>query len=170
MKKILFIALVSMIGFAQNAPSAPKGKMVKKPMIEKKSTPVQVSEKTELVEERVQPKVAPTPAKKPAPSVAWNETTFNFGDIDQGVPVTHDFEFTNTTNEVIIITDVKPGCGCTATNYTKTPIKPGEKGFVTAKFNAAAAGPFNKNIRVELGSDTLPVTLFIKGKVIAKVK
>ena len=29
--------------------------------------------------------------------------------------------------ETVLITNVRPACGCTAANYTKTPIKPGEK-------------------------------------------
>ena len=168
MKKIIIIALISMVGFSQTT-TAPRGKMVKKPTVEKTS-PVMAKQKTEVIEPIQESKVAPTPPKSPAPKVTWQETTFDFGNIEQGVPVTHDFVFTNTTAEVIIITSVKPGCGCTATNYTKTPIKPGEQGSITAKFNAAAPGPFNKNIRVELGADSLPVTLFIKGNVQAKTK
>jgi len=105
-------------------------------------------------------------AKKPAPAVKWNETTFNFGDIKKGVPVTHDFTFVNTTKETILITNVKPSCGCTATNYTKTPIKPGEKGFVSAKYDARNGGPFSKSITVNLNENTNPIILSIKGKVL----
>ncbi len=169
MKKIVLLAIVSMIGFAQSTQPI-SGKMVKKPNVEKSTSPVRVNQKSEVLEIDSQERMAPPAPKSPAPSVAWNETTYDFGDIDQGIPVTHDFVFTNTTNEIVLITSVRPGCGCTATNYTKTPIKPGEKGSITAKFNAAAVGPFNKNIRVELGDDKLPITLFIKGKVNAKAK
>jgi hypothetical protein len=111
---------------------------------------------------------AATPAQdlKPATEVKWQETTHNFGDIKKGVPVTNDFTFVNTTSETIVISNVKASCGCTATNYTKTPIKPGETGFVSAKFNAAAAGPFSKTVRVNFNEGEKPVTLVIKGKVV----
>jgi hypothetical protein len=116
------------------------------------------------------PMAAPTApsvdAKKPAPAVKWEETTFNFGDIKKGVPVTHDFTFTNTTKETILITNVKPSCGCTATNYTKTPIKPGEKGSISAKYDARSGGPFSKSITVNLNENTNPIIISIKGKVL----
>src|SRR5574343_634406 len=60
----------------------------------------------------------------------------------------HEFTFTNNTKETILITNVKPACGCTAANYTKTPIKPGEKGMVAATFNAASVAPFQKSVTV----------------------
>jgi len=112
------------------------------------------------------PQAAPAENLKPATEVKWQETTHNFGDIKKGVPVTHDFTFVNTTSETIVISNVKASCGCTATNYTKTPIKPGETGFVSAKFNAAAAGAFSKTVRVNFNEGEKPVTLVIKGKVL----
>uniref|UniRef100_UPI0040497A34 DUF1573 domain-containing protein n=1 Tax=Flavobacterium sp. TaxID=239 RepID=UPI0040497A34 len=107
-----------------------------------------------------------TEALKPATEVKWEETTHNFGDIKKGVPVNNDFTFVNTTSETIIITNVKASCGCTATNYTKTPIKPGETGFVSAKYNAANSGAFSKTVRVNFNEGEKPVTLVIKGKVV----
>jgi hypothetical protein len=105
-------------------------------------------------------------ALKPATEVKWEEASHNFGDIKKGVPVNNDFTFVNTTSETIIITNVKASCGCTATNYTKTPIKPGETGFVSAKYNAASTGPFSKTVRVNFNENEKPVTLIIKGKVV----
>jgi hypothetical protein len=107
----------------------------------------------------------PTP-KKPASAVAWKETTHDFGEIKKGVPVTHDFTFVNTTNETILITNVKASCGCTATNYTKTPIKPGETGFVSAKYNAASTGNFSKTVTVTFNENEAPRVLTVKGKVL----
>ena len=92
----------------------------------------------------------------------------DFGDIPKGIPATYEFSFTNNTKETIIITSVKPACGCTAANYTKTPIKPGEKGMVAATFNAASPAPFQKSVTVmtnEGGAEAIK-TLSFKGKVI----
>ena len=55
----------------------------------------------------------------------WESETHDFGDIEKGKPVTYEFSFVNTTKETVLLTNVKPSCGCTAANYTKTPIKPG---------------------------------------------
>ncbi|UGS23593.1 DUF1573 domain-containing protein [Flavobacterium channae] len=116
--------------------------------------------------------VAPVEVKTPAApvqsAIKWDQEIHDFGDIEKGKPVTYEFTFTNTTKETILITNVRPACGCTAANYTKTPIKPGEKGMVAATFNAANAGPFQKSVTItttENGVESVK-TLSFKGKVI----
>ncbi len=106
------------------------------------------------------------PAAKQAPSLLkWESEIHDFGTLAQGKPVTYEFTFTNTTKETVLITNVRPSCGCTAANYTKTPIKPGEKGMVAATYNAASAGAFNKSITVTTSDSETPKSLIIKGKV-----
>ena len=112
---------------------------------------------------------APAPATVPKQSaIKWEKEMHDFGDIEKGKPVTYEFSFTNTTNETVLITNVKPACGCTAANYTKTPIKPGEKGMVAATFNAASPAPFQKTVTVMTneGGVESAKTLSFKGKVI----
>lgn len=106
------------------------------------------------------------PSTKQAPStLKWESEIHDFGTLPQGKPVTYEFTFTNTTKETVLITNVRPSCGCTAANYTKTPIKPGEKGMVAATYNAAASGAFNKSITVTTSDSETPKSLIIKGKV-----
>ena len=112
------------------------------------------------------PLVAPAAPK--ASVIKWDEEMHDFGDIEKGKPVTYEFSFVNTTKETILITSVRPACGCTAANYTKTPVKPGEKGMVAATFNAAAPAAFQKTVTVmtnEGGVESVK-TLSFKGKVI----
>ena len=96
----------------------------------------------------------------------WTATTHNFGKIQQGKPVAHEFAFTNTGSTPLVISNVKGSCGCTVTNYTKEPIAPGKTGQVKATFNAAAVGAFNKSIRVTANVEGANETLFIKGEVV----
>mgnify|MGYP003574971767 CR=1 FL=1 len=114
-------------------------------------------------------KAAGTPAAegqnmKPS-DITWTEDVHNFGDIEKSKPVSHDFTFKNTTKQTILVTNVKASCGCTATNYTKTPIKPGETGSVTATYNAANPGPFTKTVTVTTNDSDVKKILTIKGKV-----
>ena len=116
--------------------------------------------------------VAPVEVKTPAApvqsAIKWDQEIHDFGDIEKGKPVTYEFTFTNTTKETVLITNVRPACGCTAANYTKTPIKPGEKGMVAATFNAAAVGQFQKSVTItttENGVEAVK-TLSFKGKVL----
>jgi hypothetical protein len=115
------------------------------------------------------PVAVPTPPPAPKQSqIKWDQEMHDFGDIEKGKPATYEFSFTNNTKETILITTVRPACGCTAANYTKTPIKPGEKGMVAATFNAASAGAFQKSVTItttENGAEAVK-TLSFKGKVL----
>ena len=97
------------------------------------------------------------------------DNTIDYGKIskgsDSGVRV---FEFTNTGNSPLIITDVLSTCGCTVPTTPKDPIMPGKKGKIEIKYNMAP-GPIRKTITVESNAvnvDGGRVALKIKGEVI----
>lgn len=96
---------------------------------------------------------------------SWNETSFDFGSIPAGTPVSHEFEFTNTGTEPLIITAVQASCGCTVASYTQDPIAPGEKGHILSTYNAAKAGIFQKTLTVQSNAAENPV-LTLKGTVV----
>jgi hypothetical protein len=98
--------------------------------------------------------------------VVWKSEQVDLGEIPQGKPKSLDFEFKNTGKTDIIITNVKASCGCTATDYTKTPIKPGQTAKVTATYNAANKGAFSKTVTVTTNAEEAPKTLTFKGTVI----
>lgn len=98
----------------------------------------------------------------------FNEEKHDFGKIPQGTPVTTEFVFTNVGTAPLILSEVRPTCGCTIADYTKTPVKPGEKGTIKITYNAAAAMPFNKTIVVKSNAKTPEKYLNIVGEVIAK--
>jgi ABC-type amino acid transport substrate-binding protein len=96
----------------------------------------------------------------------FNEEKHDFGKIPQGTPVTTVFEFTNVGKEPLILTEVRPTCGCTIADYTKTPVKSGDKGTIKITYNAAAAAPFNKTIVVKSNAVTPEKYLNIVGEVV----
>jgi hypothetical protein len=100
-----------------------------------------------------------------APVFSWVEEVHDFANIPVGIPVTHQFEFTNTGKSPLIISNVQKTCGCTVTDWTKEPVVPGGKGFVMAEFNAARAGAFNKAITVQSNASTPNKKLYFKGTV-----
>jgi hypothetical protein len=102
------------------------------------------------------------------PVFKFNEEKHDFGKIPQGTPVTTVFEFTNLGKQPLILTDVRPTCGCTIADYTKTPVKSKEKGTIKITYNAAVAAPFNKVIVVTSNAETPQKNLNIVGEVIAK--
>lgn len=100
--------------------------------------------------------------------ISWKSDTISVGEIPQGTPYTIKFEFTNTTDKPVVITNVKAQCGCTATDYSKDPIKPKKTGYVNAIYNAANAGAFTKTVTVTTSDSETPKKLTFKGTVVAK--
>ena len=45
---------------------------------------------------------------------------------------------------------------------------PGKTGSVSATYNAAAMGPFNKSVTVTSNGETQSVVLYLKGEVVSK--
>lgn len=85
-------------------------------------------------------KVAAKPAKKSkskkAPKMSFTNDSFAFGMIKPGDVIEHKFEFTNTGNADLVITDAKATCGCTQPSFPFVPIAPGEKGFIGVKYDS----------------------------------
>jgi hypothetical protein len=104
-----------------------------------------------------------------ASSISWKSETIDVGEIPQNRPKKIDFEFKNTGKTAVIITNVQGSCGCTATDYTKTPILPGTTAKVTATYNAANLGAFSKTVSVTTNAEVSPKILTIKGTVKAVV-
>lgn len=94
--------------------------------------------------------------------------TYEFGNIAQGTPVSHEFKFKNTGNQPVVISNVQASCGCTTPEWTNTPVLPGKSGFIKASYNAAAMGVFNKSITVTSNGSNGTQVLYIKGTVVDK--
>jgi hypothetical protein len=81
------------------------------------------------------------------------------------------FNFTNTGDSVLVITRVQPSCGCTASDYTKAPVPPGGKGYVTAVFDPRGySSRFAKSISVFSNAKPAVTVLIIEGQVTPREK
>ena len=107
-------------------------------------------------------------AEGPAPTATWAMEMHDFGSVPQGTPITHIFEFTNTGNKPIQIESVKPSCGCTAADYSREAVAPGETGYIKVEYNAASKGLFTKSIVVRSNAAKPVMMLKIKGEVVPK--
>lgn len=87
---------------------------------------------TELVNN---PKSAEQPSGKEA-IITFDKTEHQFGKLLQGEVVTYSFHFTNTGNAPLLITEVKTSCGCTAGDFPREPIKPGQDGLIKATYDS----------------------------------
>jgi len=66
----------------------------------------------------------------------------------------------------VIIESATPSCGCTTPVKPEGAIQKGKDDKITAGFNAANVGPFNKSITVKVAGVDLPVQLKITGEVL----
>ena len=92
----------------------------------------------------------------------------DFGTIyERDGKVQHTFEFTNRGRHIVAISQVNAWCGCTTATFTRTPIRPGEKGKVTITFNPShRPGKFSKEAVVLLNEGKEYIRIWVKGKVI----
>ncbi len=97
----------------------------------------------------------------------FSKETHDFGKVEQGKPVTYKFEFKNTGTDPLVISDAQASCGCTKPTFSREPIMPGQTGTVSATFNAASAGPFNKSVTVTTNAEVAQTVLILKGEVVA---
>ena len=97
---------------------------------------------------------------KPLTNIALSEAQFDFGKIKKGDQKEHVYEVTNTGENPLIISQVKPGCGCTVPDYTKDPILPGQKGKITLKFDSSNFdGLVNKQAEVYANVEKAPIVI-----------
>jgi hypothetical protein len=105
-------------------------------------------------------------AAGPTASIEWEITSIDLGDIPLKKPVTVEFVFKNTGMIPIIISEVKPSCGCTVADFPKQPILSGTQGKITVTYDADLSGFFSKTISVYSNTEEQVTELFIKGTVI----
>lgn len=79
------------------------------------------------------------------PVMTFDQTKHDFGLMMQGEKLSYTFQFTNSGGTDLIISNVSATCGCTTPDWTKSPVKPGEKGKVEVIFNSA--GKTGKNTK-----------------------
>lgn len=109
----------------------------------------------------------PTMPTAPLTNVALSENSHNFGDVKKGESVEHTYEITNTGNNPLIISEVKPACGCTAPDYTKEPIMPGQKGKITLKFDSTNfEGMQQKQAEVFANVEASPILIMFTANVV----
>lgn len=110
---------------------------------------------------------ATAPQKKADAVVKFTELKYDFGKIKQGVPVTHDFVFSNVGSQPVVIESANASCGCTTPTWPKTPVMKNKTEKVSAGFNAANLNTFEKSIFVKVAGYDLPIELKITGEVLS---
>ncbi len=99
--------------------------------------------------------------------IAFEKTTYDFGDIPFKSEAKAVFVFKNISAKPIALTNVKASCGCTVPEWSKEPVKKNKKGQIIVTYDTQRVGNFNKTISVFTDRQDNPIQLQIKGNVLA---
>lgn len=103
----------------------------------------------------------------PAQEITFTETTHDFGQLTEADgDVSHDFHFTNTGQEPLLIKQVITGCGCTSAKWSEKPYLPGDKGTIRITYHPEGRKMESLSIVTEVFTNMkAPATLTITGRV-----
>lgn len=103
--------------------------------------------------------------------IKYSETSHDFGQFrEEAGPQAYSFSFDNNGSSDLLITNVVASCGCATPEWTKSPVRPGSKGFVKVTYDPRnRPGKFKKTVTV-YSNTTPPVSvLVIEGDVTPRV-
>ena len=101
-----------------------------------------------------------------AQTISFDKTTFDYGNVSAGSDGHRFFTVKNTGDKPLIISEVKPACGCTTPEWSKDPILPGKSAQIKVGYNTGIKGAFNKLIEVYSNDPANNRSvLYIKGNV-----
>lgn len=105
-------------------------------------------------------------AQETQAKIEFKTDVIDYGTIEKGADGVRTFEFTNTGDAPLVISNVKSTCGCTVPKKPKGPIMPGETGEIEVKYDTKRVNPIRKTITVFSNAETPTVALKIKGLVV----
>jgi hypothetical protein len=80
--------------------------------------------------------------------IEFAKETHDYGTVKYGDDGSCQFEFKNTGDEPLIISNAKGSCGCTVPEWPKEPIAPGAKGVIKVKYDTKRPGAINKSVTI----------------------
>ncbi|MTI33358.1 DUF1573 domain-containing protein [Xanthovirga aplysinae] len=158
MKKLLLnVCLLSVIGFflASCNDNSDLKKRVRN--LETKVAKLEEGSSVKVTPSSNRTSTTPTPetTEGPAAKFSFEETSYDFGTIDEGDVVSHTFKFVNEGEVPLVIESARPSCGCTVPHYSKEPVPVGGTGEIQVQFNSKGK-PGTRNNSVTVTANTNP--------------
>lgn len=96
----------------------------------------------------------------------FDETSYDFGTIQQGEIVDHVFRFKNVQKEPVTILQARASCGCTLAEKPEEPIAPNEYGEIKVSFNSKGKKyKISKSVRMTTNLSDKAEIVYLKGYV-----
>lgn len=94
----------------------------------------------------------------------FEEPIFEFGEVDEGAVINHEFKFVNNGKVPLVIQNAHSTCGCTIPDWPKDMIAPGQSGVIKVEFNTKGKTEFQEK-PVIITANTYPsvTKVFVKG-------
>lgn len=100
---------------------------------------------------------------------SFDKKVYKFDSVEEGDQLEHTFEFTNTGEAPLIITDYKVECTCTKAIYSNKPIMPGESSNIKVTFDTEGKiGWQYRKIILYANTKKTPTSIEIRVKVLTK--
>jgi len=97
--------------------------------------------------------------------LSFESQTFDLGVLSKGIVSEKKIKFTNTGSAPLLLKRIKTTCGCTASDWPKQPILPGNSDFLTVRYNTNAVGKFRKSLIIYSNASSPQTTLTLKVEV-----
>ena len=124
-------------------------------------------------------KTIPVPQELPSPSsdvdtrtlgkFQFSKMEYDFGTIKSGQIIEHVFNFVNTGQAPLVISNITSSCVCAVPDWTKTSVQPGKMGFVKVVFNSTNKnGAQSPTVTIQANTDPAITRLSMRGSVVLK--
>ncbi|MBL7811543.1 MAG: DUF1573 domain-containing protein [Bacteroidetes bacterium] len=92
------------------------------------------------------------------PQIMFRKRLHDFGKVkESSIYATTRYTFVNTGDKPLFISSVQSSCGCTVPDWTRDTIRPGDSGFVQAKYETInRPGTFQKTVTVYSNATNAP--------------
>ncbi len=89
---------------------------------------------------------------KGTPEIKFDEEMHDFGKLTAGETAVFSFVYTNTGNSDLIVENAESDCGCVRVYFSKSSVKPNEKGKIEVEFDSS--GLFGRQLKtIEIQSN-----------------
>jgi len=101
-------------------------------------------------------------------TIEFDKFNHDFGTIKESDgKVSAVFTFTNQSDSPLVIAKVDVSCGCSAAEWTREPVGPGEQGYVKATYDTTNRnGAFKKSLTVHSNANPSKIILSIQGSAV----
>lgn len=108
---------------------------------------------------------------EPRPKVVVDEEEYQFGSMDLGAELRHDFTIRNAGEKPLVLTLGSTTCKCTLSDLKNGTVPPGESTTVALTWHSTTVGKFEQTAHVNTNDPYLPqIKLMVSGRVTTAVR